>query len=51
MAIRNRKDSTLSGIDINMGKPLQFKGMDGDVSFNITKDGIGLYGKLNGEWY
>ena len=34
-----------------IGLPSPSEGLDGDISFNISSTGIGLYGKINSRWY
>ena len=33
------------------GRPVNTRGRDGDLSLNITKEGIGLFGKVRNKWY
>ena len=51
MAIKSRKNKSKNVIDIELGRPIEAKGNDGDITFNVTENGIGLFGKLYGEWY
>ena len=46
-----RNPNNPNKIIVKRGLPSILEGSEGDISLNITKYGIGLYGKVNSKWY